>query len=298
MDLSILIATVPPRQKYLNRLLVNLQNQIVENNLQDRVEIVIYKDNFESVVGHKFNKLIESAKGKYCVLVGDDDILVDDYCITIIKAIDENPNVDQISHNHRYYHNNTDKFIRIKVSREYEGESLVFFNFLKCYIQKYYNNDSRNQDWEIRLNAHQFLKVFEEKEKTILKAKSNSLKMLYVLMIIKLFKKFITVNLRHTCHTTPIKKEIFESVKFTDRPREQDLEWATKVYQLGLIKTECKIDKDLYYYYYNEKMSINRGKGDKMSEEEKNDKIVETNNRTIDFNWELQPIDKINIRWI
>lgn len=296
MDLSILIATVPPRKKYLNRLLTNLQKQIVENNLQDRIEIIVYKDNFEAVVGHKFNKLVESAKGKYCVLVGDDDVLVDDYCISIIKAIDENPNVDQISHNHRYYHNNTDKFIRIKVSREYEGESLVFFKFLKCYVQKYYDN--RNQDWEIRLNAHQFLRVFEEKERTIVKAKNNSLKMIYILLIIKLFKKYITLNLRHTCHTTPIKKEIFEAVKFTDRPREQDLEWATKVYQLGLIKTECKIDKDLYYYYYNENMSINRGKSDEMSEEEKKAKILETTNRTIDFNWDLQPIDKINVRWI
>ena len=296
MDLSILIATVPPRKKYLNRLLTNLQKQIVENNLEDRIEIIVYKDNFESVVGYKFNKLIESAKGKYCVLIGDDDVLSDDYCISIIKAIDENPNVDQISHNHRYYHNNTDKFIRIKVSRKYEGESIVFFNFLKCYIQKYY--DDRNQDWEFRLNAHQLISVFKEKERTILKAKHNSFKMFIILFIIKLLKKRITLNLRHTCHTTPIKKEIFESVKFTDRPREQDLEWATKVYKQGLIKSECIIDKDLYYYYYNENMSINRGKGKDMSKGEQKNKLTETFNRTVDFEWSIQPIDKINVKWL
>jgi hypothetical protein len=296
MDLSILIATVPPRKKYLNRLLTNLQDQIVKNELQNRIEVVIYQDNFESVVGYKFNKLVESAKGRYCVLIGDDDMVSEDYCSSIIKAIDENPNVDQISHNHRYYHNNKDNFIRIKVSNKYEGESLVFFNFLKCYVQKYY--DDRNQDWEFRLNVHQFIKTFEDKEKTILKLKNNSIKMLFFLFIIKFLKKKITLNLRHTCHTTPIKKEIFESVKFSDRPREQDLEWATKIYKMGLIKTECVINKDLYYYYYNENMSINRGKGKDMSEEEQRDKLTETFNKTVDINWSVNTIDKINLRWI
>lgn len=296
MDLSILIATVPPRKKYLNRLLNSLQNQIITNNLQERIEVVIYEDNFETVVGHKFNKLIESSKGKYCVLLGDDDMVSENYCQSIIKAIDENPGVDQISHNHRYYHNNLDNFIRIKVSRNYEGESIVFFNFLRCYVQKYY--DDRNQDWELRLNAHQLYKTFEYKEKSVLKIKNNSFKTLIILFLIRFLKRHISYNLRHTCHTTPIKKEIFESVKFTDRPREQDLEWATKVYQLGLIKTECLIDEDLYYYYYNENMSIDRGKSGEMSDVEKNEKLKETFDRTFNFDWDFKVIDKINVRWI
>ena len=296
MDLSILIATVTPREKYLNRLLYTLQNQIIKNNLQDKIEILVYKDNFEKSLGEKRNMMVKLAKGKYVVDIDDDDMVSENYCSSIIKAIEENPNVDQISHNHRYYHNNNKNFTRIKVSKNYEGESLLFFNFFKCYIKKYY--DDRNMDWELRLNVHQFIKFCEDKERTILKAKNNSLKMLLIFFIIRLFKNHITCNLRHTCHTTPIKKEIFELVEFTDRPREQDLEWATKVYQLGLIKTECLIDEDLYYYYYNEKMSINRGKGNQMSKEEQKNKLSETFDRTIDLSWDIRPIEGVKIKWI
>jgi hypothetical protein len=53
MDLSILIATVPPRKKYLNRLLTSLQNQIVENNLQDKIEVIVYEGFFLSVYKFK-----------------------------------------------------------------------------------------------------------------------------------------------------------------------------------------------------------------------------------------------------
>jgi hypothetical protein len=59
MLLSICIATVPPRENYLNRLLSEIQRQIIEYDLYDKVEILIFKDNFENSVGSKFNRLIE-----------------------------------------------------------------------------------------------------------------------------------------------------------------------------------------------------------------------------------------------
>jgi hypothetical protein len=45
-------------------------------------------------------------------------------------------------------------------------------------------------------------------------------------------------------------------------------------------------------------MSINRGKWGRLEIDEKRKKLTETLNTIKDFKWELQPIDKINIKWI
>ena len=296
MLLSICIATVPPREKYLNRLLFEIQNQIIKDNLHDKIEVLVFKDDFENSVGEKFNRLIESSSGKFCVLIGDDDMISSNYCKLITDEIIKNPNVDQISHNHRYYHNNRKKFIRIEVSNRNDGESILYFNFIKCRVSKYY--DDRNEDWEIRMNVNQLLNNLEYKEISLLKSSDKSFKMFYILFLIILFQKFITKNLRYTCHTTPIRKEIFQSVKFSNRPREQDLEWSSKIHQLDLIKTESYINEDLYFYYYNEKMSINRGEWGEMSIEDRKNKLLDVDKKTISMDSDIKPINKINIRWI
>jgi len=283
MDLSILIATVPPRNKYLNRLLVNLQKQIVENKLEDRIEILIYEDDFEKVLGEKKNTLYQSARGKYVVSIDDDDDVSDDYCKLICDVID-NQDVDQICIGHRYFHNNTNKWIPIKISKDYKYYSLVFLNLFNLYITKYH---------DIGYDGGLFINKFP-----ILRAKEKSYKTLIIIIFLKIFQKTLTKGLRHTCHTIPIKREIVQSINFSNRPREQDIEWATEIYKRGLIKTEYTINKDLYFYYYNDEMSINRGKSGWMSIEEKRKKLTETLNTIKDFEWELQPIDKINIKWI
>jgi glycosyltransferase involved in cell wall biosynthesis len=296
MLLSICIPTVPPRENYLNRLLSEIQKQIIKYDLYDKVEILIFKDNFESSVGSKRNRLIEESSGKFCVIIDDDDMISNDYCKLITDEIIKNPKVDQISHNHRYYHNNNHKFLTINVSNKNDGESIIFLNFIRCKIKKYY--DDRNENWELRMNINQLLNNLEVKEVTLIKSKNKSFKMLYILLIIILLQKFVTKNLRYTCHTTPIRKEIFQSIKFTDRPREQDLEWATKVYQLDLIKTESHIDKDLYYYFYNKKMSINRGQWGNMSEEELKEKMNEVKSNTIQLFHEFNKSENVKIKWI
>lgn len=293
--LSICIPTVPPRKKYLNRLLFELQNQILKNNLKDKIEILVYLDDFELSVGEKQNFLIKKSVGKFCVIIDDDDMVHKDYCKLICEEIEKNPNVDQIAHYHRYYHNNNKKYLRIKVSKENDGDSIIFFGFLKMYIKKYYSN---NTAWELKMNVHQFISLFEEKERTLLKAKEKSFKLFLIFLFIVILKRFVTVNLRYTCNTTPIKRSIFEAVNHTSRSREEDLEWAAKIYELDLIKTESIIEKDLYYYYFNENMSINRGTDYKMSKDEKEIKLKETESRTVDFDWDIKPINDINIIWV
>jgi len=283
MDLSILIATVPPRKKYLNRLLFKLQNQIIENNLQDKIEVVIYEDDFESSLGEKKNKLYYSAKGKYVVSIDDDDDVSDDYCKLICDVINTH-DVDQICIGHRYFHDNVDTSDPIVISKEYKYYSLVFLRFFNLYITKYHNI---GYDWGLFF-----------KNLPLLRPKKRGLKYFLLVLFLKIFQNKLTKVLRHTCHTTPIKKEIVQSVNFTNRPREQDIEWATEIYKRGLIKTEYIIDKDLYFYYYDHEMSINRGKWGRLEIDEKRKKLTEVTSGIKNIDWEIKSIDKIKLRWL
>lgn len=285
MDLSILIATVPPRKKYLNRLLTNLQNQIVENNLQDKIEVIVYEDDFETVIGYKKNKLYESAKGKYVVSIDDDDDVSEDYCSSIINVI-KNNDVDQITFTHAYYHNNREKWIPITVSKKNKYYHANFFKLVDFYITRYHKE--RNADYELHIKGVPILKTRE----------NNLFKMILLSLFFKIFHKKLIKSTRYSCHTVVLKKEIAQSVKFTDRLKEEDIEWATEIYKQGLIKTEYVIDKVLYYYYYDHDMSIDRGKQGSLTIEEKR-KVLNKNLSTIkDIQWDIQSIDKINIKWI
>lgn len=62
-----------------------------------------------------------------------------------------------------------------------------------------------------------------------------------------------TVNgeyLRYPNHIVPIKRSITTQFRFPDKTYGEDYEWATQIHQSGLIKTETKIEKDLYFYKY------------------------------------------------
>lgn len=58
------------------------------------------------------------------------------------------------------------------------------------------------------------------------------------------------VYLRYPNHITPIKKSIATKVNFPNFTIGEDFIWATKIKELGLLKTQVKINKQLYYYLY------------------------------------------------
>lgn len=91
---SILIATLESREEQFNKLHTELMKQIEENNLQDEVEILVFQDNFDYPVGMKRNTLLADASGLFAAFVDDDDLVSDDYVISIIQAIKENPEID------------------------------------------------------------------------------------------------------------------------------------------------------------------------------------------------------------
>lgn len=55
---------------------------------------------------------------------------------------------------------------------------------------------------------------------------------------------------RYPNHITPIKTEIARSVPFPNKVMMEDYEWATQINELGLLKTESHIDKEIYHYDY------------------------------------------------
>ena len=58
------------------------------------------------------------------------------------------------------------------------------------------------------------------------------------------------VYLRYPNHITPIRKLIAEQIKFPNVTLGEDYDWATKLKDSGLLKTEVRINKPLYFYLY------------------------------------------------
>ena len=58
---------------------------------------------------------------------------------------------------------------------------------------------------------------------------------------------------RYPNHITGIRSEIAKQFSFPDKTLFEDYEWATKIHNSGLIKTETKIEKPMYYYKYKTK---------------------------------------------
>jgi glycosyltransferase involved in cell wall biosynthesis len=59
------------------------------------------------------------------------------------------------------------------------------------------------------------------------------------------------VYLRYPNHLSPVKREIALKIGYPPITQREDYEYAKKLKQSGLIKTETFIDKNLYVYHFN-----------------------------------------------
>lgn len=78
-DWSILIPTIPGREKGLTQLLDSLREKLVRLAPALRYEVCLSFDNREMSIGVKRQKLLEMAKGKYLSFIDDDDDITDAY---------------------------------------------------------------------------------------------------------------------------------------------------------------------------------------------------------------------------
>lgn len=87
---SILIPTLIERSGQFEQIFTKLLLQIVQAGLQDKVEIVFYRDNRDATVGYKRNQLIKQASGQYICFVDDDDDISNNYIELIYNALLQN----------------------------------------------------------------------------------------------------------------------------------------------------------------------------------------------------------------
>lgn len=88
---SILICAIDERKQVFERLFNKLQSQIKINKLEDKIEVLFFKDNHEYKVGHKRNKLLEQSKGEYICFIDDVDDIHDNYIKMIYDKLLKNP---------------------------------------------------------------------------------------------------------------------------------------------------------------------------------------------------------------
>jgi len=86
IKLSILILAIPERILSLRRIITNLEKQIADNNLDDKVEIVALLDNKKCSIAAKRNNLLQHAQGDYVAFLDDDDDISAEYVSSLVKA--------------------------------------------------------------------------------------------------------------------------------------------------------------------------------------------------------------------
>jgi len=92
-DLSILILTLPTRIDLYSRLIKSLNQQVIENNLMHRVQILTLGDTKEISVGEKRNILLNKSIGRYVCFIDDDDVIATNYLSFIMSALNSNADV-------------------------------------------------------------------------------------------------------------------------------------------------------------------------------------------------------------
>lgn len=86
--LSICIPTVYGREDSFNKLITEINKQISELKAEEKVELIVEKDNKEISIGKKRNNMYLKCNGEYSVQIDDDDMIASDYINEVLKATD------------------------------------------------------------------------------------------------------------------------------------------------------------------------------------------------------------------
>ena len=96
-NLSLLVPTVGPRCRLLNRLLYSLENQIEAAELTRKIEILLNWDDFQKTIGQKRNELLQAATGRFVCFLDDDDMVHPKYC-SLVNDVIETDDYDCIAY--------------------------------------------------------------------------------------------------------------------------------------------------------------------------------------------------------
>jgi hypothetical protein len=85
--ISILIPTLDSRADYLNRLIYELNKQIIDNNIpENKISIEILRDYQTNTIGFRRNILLRNSNSNYICFFDDDDLPTNSYIISIYNG--------------------------------------------------------------------------------------------------------------------------------------------------------------------------------------------------------------------
>lgn len=93
MRLSILIPTMPGRERFLERLLCVLKPQIASHH---GVEILLDDRPKPTTIGTKRNWLLQRSSADYIAFIDDDDLVATNYVELVLKALEGNPDCSEL----------------------------------------------------------------------------------------------------------------------------------------------------------------------------------------------------------
>lgn len=126
--LTILIPTLDSRIDYLDRLLLNLNQQMM-----DGVKVLSLSDRGQLSTGEKRNLLLEACETEYCVFIDDDDEVSVNYIETHMNILTKYPKVDAIGFKGLIYFDGKNPRVFIhKHNAEYKDQ---FYNGVLRYIR-------------------------------------------------------------------------------------------------------------------------------------------------------------------
>lgn len=126
-DWSILICTLDEREKPFTHIYNKLQKQIKDNKLEDKVEIVVFRDNRENTVGFKRNSLLKKSRGLYVNFIDDDDDLHDDYVAMIYEKLKNRPDDVSLVGIITFNDENPTKFIHsVKYKSYFQADGIYY----------------------------------------------------------------------------------------------------------------------------------------------------------------------------
>lgn len=126
-DWSILICTLQERVEPFSHIYNKLQKQIKDHQLEDRVEILYFKDNRENTVGFKRNALLRQSRGQYVNFIDDDDDVHDEYIRIIYEKLKARPDCVSLEGIITFNGNNATTFIHsIKYDSYFQKDGIYY----------------------------------------------------------------------------------------------------------------------------------------------------------------------------
>jgi len=172
---SILICTLEERKKLKEKLHAKLLYQIIQENLEGKVEILFYSDNRERPTGAKRNALLRQARGKYICFIDDDDDISDTYIQTIYEKLQKNPDCVELKGIITWFGKNPQLFIHSKKYLQWYKKNEIYYrcpNHLNplrrsIAVQVSYPEIKQYEDrkWAFKLLETQLIKAEESVDK-------------------------------------------------------------------------------------------------------------------------------------